>query len=123
MTKKPDPSDLEAGRLIEYGLKMISGKWKWIVVGLLYKRGVLRFGEIMSILQKPTDRVLSRQLRELEQDHIVLRESYNEVPPRVEYSLTEKGKDIIPIIYPLMQWGEKYKKDIPKSTVKKKTYW
>ena len=84
---------------------------------------MLRYGELRSILEKPTDSVLSRQLRELEQDNIVLRTSYNEVPPRVEYSLTSKGKAIIPVITAMLEWSEKFKDDIPPSTAGKKTYW
>lgn len=113
----------EAGKLVEYAIKTLSGKWKWIIIGLLHRKDVLRYGELRSILEKPTDSVLSRQLRELEQDNIVLRTSYNEVPPRVEYSLTPKGKAIIPVITAMLEWGEKFKDDIPKSTMGKKTYW
>lgn len=114
----------EAGKLVEYAIKTLSGKWKWIIIGLLHRKDVLRYGELRSILEKPTDSVLSRQLRELEQDNIVLRTSYNEVPPRVEYSLTPKEKRLFPssppcwngarnskTTYPSRRWGKKHTGD------------
>lgn len=79
--------------------------------------------EIKTILDKLTDRTLSRQLHELEQANIITRTSHKEAPPRVEYALSSKGKALIQVISSLLQWGKKYKDDIPKSTKKERTYW
>lgn len=117
------PASVQEGQMIEYGLSVITGKWKWIIVGLLKVRKIMRYGELKATLKKPTHKILSQQLRELERDGIVLRRSYNEIPPRVEYSLTPKGKAFMPVITALMKWGEKYQDDIATAKKKKKTFW
>lgn len=123
MANFQDIESSQTGKMVEYAIMILSGKWKWIIIGLLYKEGVLRYGEIKKSLQKPTDRVLSQQLRELDQDKLITRTSYNEVPPRVEYALTPKGEAMIPIITSMLEWGKEYECDIPTASSKKKTYW
>ena len=85
----------------------IGGKWKPLILWAL-KDGKLRFSEINKSLHTITQRMLTKQLRELEQDSLINRKVYAEVPPKVEYSLTEKGKSVIPILEALCDWGEKY---------------
>ena len=85
----------------------IGGKWKPLILWAL-KDGKLRFNEINKSLPNITQRMLTKQLRELEKDNLVNRKVYAEVPPKVEYSLTEKGKSVIPILELLCDWGEKY---------------
>ncbi len=85
----------------------IGGKWKPLILWAL-KDGKLRFNEISKILVKITQRMLTKQLRELEKDNLINRKVYAEVPPRVEYSLTSKGESVIPILEALCNWGEEY---------------
>lgn len=85
----------------------IGGKWKPLILWAL-KDGKLRFSEINRTLTTITQRMLTKQLRELEKDNLVNRKVYAEVPPKVEYSLTEKGKSVIPILESLCKWGEEY---------------
>lgn len=86
---------------------------------LLYHliNGPIRFNEFRRICPTITQRMLTLQLRELEQDGIVHREVYHQVPPKVEYSLTEFGQTLVPIILKMKEWGETYKsqKPLPKS--------
>ncbi len=88
-------------------LDEIGGKWKHPILWAL-KDGKLRFGEIYKVLPDITQRMLTKQLRDLEEDDLVRRKVYAEVPPKVEYSLTKKGESIIPILESLSRWGEKY---------------
>jgi DNA-binding HxlR family transcriptional regulator len=85
----------------------IGGKWKPLILWAL-KDGKLRFNEINKNLQTITQRMLTKQLRELEKDKLINRKVYAEVPPRVEYSLTSKGESVIPILEALCNWGEEY---------------
>jgi DNA-binding HxlR family transcriptional regulator len=88
-------------------LDEIGGKWKHPILWAL-KDGKLRFGEIYKAIPDITQRMLTKQLRDLEEDGLIERKVYAEVPPKVEYSLTEKGGSVIPIIDSLSVWGEKY---------------
>lgn len=85
----------------------IGGKWKPLILWAL-KDGTLRFNEINKAIPAITQRMLTKQLRELEEDGLVRRKVYAEVPPKVEYSPTEKGKSVMPILEALCDWGEKY---------------
>ena len=85
----------------------IGGKWKHPILWSL-KDGKLRFNEIGKVIPDITQRMLTKQLRELEEDGLVNRKVYPEVPPKVEYSLTEKGESVVPILQALCNWGEKY---------------
>lgn len=84
---------------------VIGGKWKPPIIWLLLK-GSMRFGELSKTMPDMSLKVLSQQLKELEADGIVMREAYPEVPPRVEYSLTEKGASLRPILTLLSEWSE-----------------
>jgi len=92
---------------VEIALNEIGGKWKSLILCTL-KDGKLRFSEINNKLPEITQRMLTKNLRELEKDGIIFRKVFAEVPPRVEYSLTDKGKFVIPILDALCEWGEKY---------------
>jgi len=69
----------------------------------------MRFGELSRLVPNATQRMLTLQLRELEADKVITRQVYREVPPRVEYSLTELGKTLEPVLLSLRDWGDKYK--------------
>lgn len=68
----------------------------------------MRFGELKKMLKPITNTMLTNALKELEGDGLIHREQYNEIPPRVEYALTEKGRDLLPVFYAISQWGMKY---------------
>lgn len=83
------------------------GKWKPLIVHYLMS-GTKRFGELRRLIGTVTQRSLTLQLRELEADGIVTREVFAEVPPRVEYSLTEFGRTLAPVLEAMKQWGDAY---------------
>lgn len=85
----------------------IGGKWKPLILWAL-KDGKLRFNEINKTIPTITQRMLTKQLRELEKDNLVSRKVYAEVPPKVEYSLTKKGESVIPILDALHDWGKEH---------------
>lgn len=93
---------------VELSLDIIGGKWKMPIIWRL-KDGSKRYGELRRSLSKVTHKMLTQQLRELEQDEIIKRKVYAEVPPKVEYSLTLLGESIIPVIDLLREWGEQYR--------------
>ncbi len=99
------------GCAVEATTDIIGGKWKAVILYYLFK-GPKRFNELRRLLPEVTQRMLTRQLRELEQDGIVHREIYKEIPPRVEYSLTEFGTSLGPIIVQMLDWGEQYMEQI-----------
>ena len=92
---------------VELSLDIIGGKWKIPIIWILKDRSK-RYGELRRSLPKVTHKMLTQQLRELEQDEILSRKVYPEIPPKVEYSLTLLGKSVIPIIDVLKEWGEEY---------------
>lgn len=96
--------DCNAGCPVEAALEQISGKWKGLIVFHLLD-GTLRFNELARRVGNVTQRSLTKQLRELEADQIVHRKVYAVVPPRVEYSLTDKGERLRPVIAALRDWG------------------
>ena len=85
----------------------IGGKWKHPILWALNDKK-LRFNEINKIIPDISQRMLTKQLRELENDNLVTRKVFAEVPPKVEYSITEKGESVIPILDALCKWGNKY---------------
>ncbi|TYP75442.1 winged helix-turn-helix transcriptional regulator [Paenibacillus methanolicus] len=93
---------------VEFTLDVIGGKWKSVLLYHLIG-GTKRFNEFRRICPNITQRMLTLQLRELEQDGIVHREVYQQVPPKVEYSLTTFGRTLEPIIMSMKQWGETYR--------------
>ena len=96
---------------LDYALRKIGGKYKGRTLWYIYnENNVLRYGELKRVLQNITSKMLTQTLRELEKDQLIHREVYREVPPRVEYSLTDTGMELIPFIEHLRKWGEKQMK-------------
>lgn len=89
-------------------LELISGKWRTHIIYELCKKPSCRFSELKKAVPKITNTMLTTTLRDLEQFGIVHREQFNEVPPHVEYSLTEKGKALLPVFTELAKWGENH---------------
>ena len=87
---------------------VIGGKWKILISWYVAFYKVQRFGELMRRLDGVTQSTLTKQLRELENDGFLHREIYKEIPPKVEYSLTEFGESFIPVLQTMMNWSEKY---------------
>ena len=94
----------------ELTLNVIGGKWKPIILYHLALEGILRFGELKRGIPDVTERMLTRQLRELETDGLINRKVFRQVPPKVEYSLTDQGVSLIPILQQMRQWGVSYEK-------------
>lgn len=92
---------------VEAALVVIGGKWKALIIWQL-KTETLRFTEIMERLPMVTPRMLTKQLRELEEDAVIIRTVYPEVPPRVEYTLTSLGFSVVPVLEDLCTWGSEY---------------
>lgn len=97
---------------LEYGLAIFGGKWKSRITCVLSAKDTLRYSELRNEMKNITDAVLASTLKELIADQIVCRRSYDEIPPRVEYSLTDKGRSVVPILQSICQWsGIFYKED------------
>ena len=96
---------------LEYGLSIFGGKWKSRIICVLAKKDILRYSEIRKEMTNITDAVLATSLKELIQDEIIKRKQFDEIPPRVEYSLSSKGKSIIPILQTICQWADAYQEE------------
>ena len=89
-----------------YTLSLINGKYKMTILYVLAEFGVVRFNEMKKYIDEISYKTLSSTLKELEADKLVYREEYPQIPPKVEYSLTERGKSLIPILETMCDWGE-----------------
>ena len=87
-------------------VQMLQGKWKLQILYELCIRSPMRFGELKKALTPITNAMLTNALKELEADQLVHREEYPQIPPKVEYSLTERGKSLIPILDGMCEWGD-----------------
>lgn len=118
---------MKKNELMEYScplgkaMSALGSKWKPIIV-LVIKDRKLRFGELAARINVISRKVLTDQLREMESDGLVIREEFKEIPPRVEYSLTEKGLALLPILYQLEEWEKKYHIYDPKKEKDCKTF-
>lgn len=89
-----------------YTLSLINGKYKMTVLYTLMEFGIVRFNEMKKYIGGISYKTLSSTLKELEADRLVHREEYPQIPPKVEYSLTERGKSLMPILDGMCEWGE-----------------
>ena len=92
---------------VEATLDLIGGKYKALILWHL-SDGILRFSELRSRIKKATPKMLTQQLRELEAQNLICREVYPVIPPKVEYSLTETGRSLMPILVAMRDWGAEY---------------
>ena len=99
---------------VETTLTLISNKWKVLILRDLLP-GTKRFGELKKSIGEVSQKVLTAQLREMEQSGLLTRTVYPEVPPRVEYALTELGYSLKPILDAMLDWGSAYQKQVPES--------
>ena len=88
-----------------YTLSVIGGKWKMVIIYLLAEEGTVRFNDLKRQIGAITYKTLSAQLKELEADGMVIRTEYPQIPPKVEYSLTDKAKALLPALEQLCEWG------------------
>lgn len=90
---------------LEYALDVFGGKWKSRIICTLGMNTTMRFSEIRTELGNITDTMLSGSLKGLLEDGMITRAQFNEIPPRVEYALTEKGTSVIPLLFSINKWG------------------
>lgn len=102
---------------LTYALNLIGGKWRLPIIWALNKNGTMRYNELKREVSGITNMMLTQTLKELESHDIIEREQFMEVPPRVEYSLTDKGEELIPALKALAGWGSKMKDNEIKHTV------
>ena len=90
---------------VDATMSVIEGRWKTVILCKLYQNGPMRFNQLMKDIDGISPRILTKQLKEMESDGIVKRTSYPEIPPKVEYSITEKGLSLGPILKAMADWG------------------
>lgn len=93
---------------LEYGLMIFGGKWKSRIICVLAEKKLLQYSELCREMANITDAVLAATLKELIEDGVILRRQFDEIPPRVEYCLTEKGVSVVPILQSICQWSGMY---------------
>ena len=96
---------------LEYGMALFGGKWNSRIICVLASLGTLRYSALRREMGNITDAVLASTLKELIANGMVARRSYDEIPPRVEYALTEKGASVVPILQSICQWAGVFYKD------------
>jgi len=95
---------------LTFALSLIGGKWRLPIIWGLSKNGMMRYNELKRNIDGITNMMLTQSLKELQLNGIINRKPFMEIPPRVEYSLTDNGKDLIPALKALVHWGNKMKK-------------
>lgn len=106
-------SDMDAclnvdNRPFSYTLSLIGGKWKMHILFWLWHAKVLRYSQLKRQLTGITHKMLSNQLKELEQDGLIIRTEYPQVPPKVEYSLSKTGESLMPVLEAMCHWGSEH---------------
>ena len=91
-----------------YTLSMIGGKWRLVIMYWLVECETMRFNELKRKIGRITDKTLSRQLKDLEADGLIVRTEYPQIPPKVEYRLSEKGKSLYPLMEAMCEWGREH---------------
>jgi DNA-binding HxlR family transcriptional regulator len=109
----------QLGCPVEACTEVIGAKWKGEILYILFA-GTKRYGELRKLIPSATQRVLTLQLRELEEDGIIERKVYPVVPPKVEYSISKRGESLKPIIDAMWHWGKKFLLTLPKERLKSK---
>jgi DNA-binding HxlR family transcriptional regulator len=95
----------------ELTIELIGGKWKGLILWHLMEKKVLRNGEMLRLMPRITQKMLTQQLREMEENGLVSRIIYEQVPPKVEYSLTSHGEALRPVLDMMIDWGVEYARD------------
>ncbi len=95
---------------MEFTMNRIAGKWKLVILWHIYDKEIIRYGELKKCVNNITHKMLSNQLKDLMEYDLVHKKLYHQVPPKTEYSLTEKGKSLIPILDMMYDWGVQNRK-------------
>jgi len=95
---------------VQITLSLIDNKWKVLIIGEILFEGTQRFSELRKALPAISQKVLTQNLRSMEDDGLIVRKVFAEVPPRVEYSITDVGNSLRPVIDSMMKWGEDYRR-------------
>lgn len=103
---------------LEYGMEIFGGKWKTRIICVLSQNGRMRYSQIRSEMTNITDAVLASTLKELLASGMIDRKQYDEIPPRVEYNLTERGKSVVPILQQICTWSDVFYNDDPGNGMK-----
>lgn len=101
-----DTNKLSCGG-VETTLRVIGGKWKPLILYLL-RNGSLRYSELQKIIPSITQKMLTQQLRQLEKDSLLSRKVYPVIPPHVDYTLTSRGRSLLPLLKSMAEWGSKH---------------
>ncbi|HEC1891354.1 TPA: helix-turn-helix transcriptional regulator [Campylobacter jejuni] len=109
MTKKNSQCNFEECGF-NYTLALINGKYKMSILYCLFHYEIVRYNELKRFLSSISFKTLTNTLRELENDGLIIRKEYAQIPPKVEYSLSKRGQSLIPILQAMCKWGEKDKK-------------
>lgn len=97
---------------LEYGLDVFGGRWKSRIICVLGAKECLRYSELRAEMTNVSDAVLSSSIKELIADDIISRRSYDEIPPRVEYRLTEKGTSVVPVLQQICRWAGMFHREV-----------
>ena len=89
-----------------YTLSIIGGKWKMVILYWLFEVNTVRYNELKRLIGSISHKILSSQLKDLEKDGLIIRKEYPQIPPKVEYSLAQKGRPLFPLIGEMCKWGE-----------------
>ena len=109
LPKIADSEDTSFG----YTLSLLNGRWKLLILYNLGKGEVIRFSELQRLLGRITYKTLSNSLKEMEADGLVFRRAYPQIPPKVEYGLTERGRSLLPLLREMCRWGETHRPAAP----------
>lgn len=104
---------------LEYGLDVFGGRWKSRIICVLDDKENIRYSNLRKEMSNITDAVLAANLRELLEDGLIERKQFDEIPPRVEYSLTKKGVSVVPILKEICRWSGIYHRDSNENTLTK----
>jgi DNA-binding HxlR family transcriptional regulator len=110
---RPEYTPLSAAKGVEQAIRFVAGRWKLLILFHLFGGRVLRFSDIERAIPEISQKMLAQQLRQLETDGIVERSAYDQVPPKVEYRLTNWGQSLCPALDALLAWGEAREADEP----------
>src|SRR5258705_13675328 len=105
-SKRPEYTPLSAAQGIEQAIKFLEGRWKLLILFHLFGGKVLRYSDLERAMPKISQKMLAQQLRQLEADGIVERIVHNQVPPKVEYRLTDWGQSLCPALDALLKWAD-----------------
>lgn len=105
------PGEAQSNCPVRRSLEVLNGKWRTYIIYELCKHPSCRFGELKKAYPRITNTMLTTTLRDLESLGIITRQQFNEIPPHTEYSLTEKGKALLPVFFELAKWGDAYVKE------------